>query len=367
MKFGWALLLCAVFGLAGCARSAPQGGPITLTYASLYPPGHPFSLADQKWISFVEARSQGQIRIKPYWSGTLISSEENMTEIRHGVVDIGMITPMYARSAHLQRVQTSFYGDVESIADQIDLYKCLADRFPQLNSEMPGLHVLAVQGGNLPGLLTSRRAVHSLADLKGLRLRTQHDMANIVRAYGGDPVDMPMADVYSAMARGGIDGVIAPADAMVSMHLAEVGRDYTALRVPRGAYPARAMSDARWQALPPAARAVLAEGQTVWEAAFAQSITGAQAKGLDFAASKHVKLASLNHADQLRFEQLYNQQALQSARQLSAYGIAAEPIVRAGRQLAQQRHGALPLTCNPAATSHSQTAASAAGRVHPPA
>jgi len=70
-----------------------------------------------KWI---ETQSQGSLRIQPYWSGSLLSSEQSMTELRHGVVDIGLITPIYARGGtHLIRVQAGFYGGVKTFAQQV--------------------------------------------------------------------------------------------------------------------------------------------------------------------------------------------------------------------------------------------------------
>ena len=106
-----ALLLILVVTLtAGCTpRTTP--GVTVLTYASPYGPGHPFSRADLTWIRWIGERSRGTLRIHPYWSGGVLSSEHSMTELRHGVVDIGLITPIYARGgAHLIRVQAAFYA-----------------------------------------------------------------------------------------------------------------------------------------------------------------------------------------------------------------------------------------------------------------
>ena len=52
---------------------------------------------------------------------------------------------------------------------------------------------------------------------------------------------MPMGEVYSALAKGVLDGVIAPTDTLKSLHFGDVAHYFTALKVPRGAYPARAM------------------------------------------------------------------------------------------------------------------------------
>ncbi|HSG35656.1 MAG TPA: ABC transporter substrate-binding protein, partial [Sphingomonadaceae bacterium] len=86
------LALLGLMLLAACSRPLPDG-VTELTYATPYPPSHPFSRADQRWIDFVESRSGGGLKIRPIWSGALLSSDMSMEELRHGVADIGLITP----------------------------------------------------------------------------------------------------------------------------------------------------------------------------------------------------------------------------------------------------------------------------------
>jgi hypothetical protein len=67
-------------------------------YASPYGAAHPFSRADREWIEWIAKRSRGSIRIQPVLVGReCCRSEHSMTELRHGVVDIGLITPIYVR------------------------------------------------------------------------------------------------------------------------------------------------------------------------------------------------------------------------------------------------------------------------------
>jgi TRAP-type transport system periplasmic protein len=267
------LVLLALAGLASCAR-APAPGPSTATgeaptvlvYATPYSPNHPFSRADRRWMDFVEQRSGGSLKIKPSWSGALLSSEHSMVELRHGVVDIGLITPIYVKGgAHLIRIQSGFYMGTDTIEEQVALYRCLSEGNAQFARELEGLVVLAVQGGSLPGIVTRDRPVTSLADLNGMRIRAPTELLPVLRDLGVDPVNMPMGEVYSALAKGVIDGVIAPEDTFKSLHLAEVAKHFAVLKIPRGAYPARAMGEARWQQLTEAQREVLREGVAVWE------------------------------------------------------------------------------------------------------
>jgi TRAP-type C4-dicarboxylate transport system substrate-binding protein len=324
-----AALLCLL--LAGCS-AAPVPGVTVLVYATPYSPSHPFSRADQEWMDFVAQRSGGSLRIRPSWSGALLSSEHSMIELRHGVADIGLITPIYVKGGvHLIRVQSGFYSGADSVEQQVALYHCMADAQPQFTAELAGLKVLAVQGGSLPGILTREREVHGLGDLRGMRLRAPTELLGLLADLGADPVNMPMGDVYSALAKGVIDGVIAPADTFRSMHFAEVAQHFTTLAVPRGAYPARAMSAARWQRLSGAQQQVLQEGIAVWEAALARQTRKALEEGFAAARAGEVSVLPIDASEQLRFDALYLKDAERNARELQRYGIDGLAVFRTAR------------------------------------
>lgn len=337
------LALIAALLIGGCYR--PDPAVKTLVYASPYGATHPFSAADITWMKWIEAKTGGRIRIKPHWGGHLLSSNENMLEIRHGVADLGMITPMYARSAHVQRIQPSFYSGVVDIPQQVAVYRCLTREFPAMNGEVKGVRILAVQGGNFPGILTRNKPIRSLADLRGLRLRAQADTADVLRALGVDPVNMSMAEVYPAMAKGVIDGVVAPADALKSVHLADVGKYYSTLKIPRGAYPGRAMSLIAWNRLSPADQAIFTAGEKVWEDAMIAQLNKALGAGHEYARTAGIEEIPIAPGEQERFDALYRANAFRISRQLNAYGVDGHAI--ATRAAALIRDG-VPAGCGAA-------------------
>jgi len=316
------ILLVLCLAMLSACEGQPQGDAVHLVYATPYAPTHPFSRADQVWMDFVSSRSGGTLVIDPNWAGALLSSEHSMEELRHGVADIGLITPIYVKGGtHLIRLQSGFYSGTTTMPAQLALYRCLEQGSEQFAREVDGLKILAIQGGSLPGLVTTDKPVRSLDDMRGMRLRAPTELLGVLESLGADPVNMPMGDVYSALAKGVLDGVVAPLDTFRSLHFAEVANYYTELVVPRGAYPARAMALARWNSLSAAHRQILEEGVAVWENALAEQVDKAMADGLEEARNGNIAFIDFPAEDQVRFDDLYLAQARDNAASLARYGI----------------------------------------------
>ena len=329
------LAVLALVLLAAACGARPDDGAVVLSYGSQYSPGHPFSRADIAWMNFVNGESKGQVRIKPYWGGGLLSAEESMLEVRHGVVDIGLVTPIYLRAgAHMLRTQAGFYGGSRGYDDQLAVYRCISHEFPEFAHETEGLKIFAVQGGNLPGVLTRSKPVTTLDDFRGLRLRAPVELTPVLKELGADPVNMPMGEVYSALAKGVIDGVVAPADTLQSLHFNEVAKHFSTVSFARGAYPARAMSLKVWDRLPQDAKEVLERSIPVWEAAMKKEITAAQAKGEEFGRKEGVEFIAFNAEDQARLDEIYNAHALKEAQRLASDdGGDAAPVLRKAQEV----------------------------------
>ena len=326
-----ALAAVVLLLLAACAPQPPAGVTL-LTYASPYSPNHPFSRADSAWMTWVAERSGGSLRIQPYWSSAVLSSEHSMTEIRHGVVDIGLVTPIYARGgAHLIHVQAAYYAGLTTFPQQVALYRCLERADTQFERELAGLVPLAVQGGNLPGIVTRTHPIRSLEDLRGLRLRAPAELLQVLRQFGADPVDMPMGEVYSALAKGVLDGVVAPADTLRSLHFAEVAKYFYSLRVPRGAYAARAIGLRRWNSLTDKQRAILREGVAVWERELEEQLRQAETAGDAAGHELGMTFIPPSDADVARFLSVYNEVAEHNARLATRFDIDGLSLFRYAR------------------------------------
>jgi TRAP-type C4-dicarboxylate transport system substrate-binding protein len=111
----------------------------------------------------------------------------------------------------------------------------------------------------LPQDILSREAIPNLADLSGLKVRVWRDLdGDLIRALGGEPVYMPIAEVYTAMQRGVVDALNTGPQAMASNSMWEIGKYYYAVRLePGGAW--NCVNTEKWLSLPPEYQTALME------------------------------------------------------------------------------------------------------------
>jgi TRAP-type C4-dicarboxylate transport system substrate-binding protein len=173
--------------------------------------------------------------------------------------------------------------------------------------------------------------VRTLEDLDGLRIRAPTELLPVLKTLGAEPVSMPMGEVYSALAKGILDGVIAPQDTFRSLHFAEVADYYAYLEIPRGAYPGRAMGRDRWETLPADVRDILERSVPVWENALIRRTTEAVEVGTLYGREHGMTETVLPPADQSRFLDIYAKNAEEIAADLARFDIDGMAVYRTAR------------------------------------
>jgi TRAP-type C4-dicarboxylate transport system substrate-binding protein len=74
----------------------------------------------------------------------------------------------------------------------------------------------------------TKKPAKTLADIKGVRLRTQGPQQSVIlRALGISPISIPGGDMYDAVQRGMVDGVVGPLTLAHDFKLYELCKHYT--------------------------------------------------------------------------------------------------------------------------------------------
>lgn len=335
-------VVCAL--VAGCLLAggvSGEGGEnvVRLSYSTPYSVTHAFSLADRDWIAHVEQESNGRIRITPYWAGVLTTADMSILELKYGVADIAYIAPIYSLAGmHANKRYAGFFvtGHRHSVAEQAEILHCIRREFPVFDEELSGVIPLAMQGGNPIHLLTRTRPVRSLEEFRGLRIRAPAELIPVADAMGADATFMPMGDVYTALSRGVIDGVLTAPDTLASMHFGEVAAYYTLLVISRGAYPARAISERTFERLPDDLQQLLLDSGAYWEERLDYHITQVGDAGLRYARESPMTVIEPGADFQARFDEVYAQTGYASAQRLLELGIDGPSIYEAVIRLSNE-------------------------------
>jgi len=156
----------------------------------------------------IEERSGGRLQMRVFHSRQLGEEKETIEQTRVGAIDlnrtnvalVGTFVPatnvlampfLFRSIEHLQKVLDGPIGN--EILNSFEPY---------------GFVGLAFYDSGARSIYNSVRPIRSLADLKGLRIRVQQSelMAEMIRAFGAEPVQMPYGQVLTGLATRLIDG-----------------------------------------------------------------------------------------------------------------------------------------------------------------
>ena len=148
----------------------------------------------------------GEFKIKYIGGPEAVPGKDQPEALRKGIVDMYYGTAAYyaglAPAANcLKLSQLTSQGEKDSGADAI------LDRIHRAKLNATYLGAL---GSQLPFQLYTVKKVTSVDQLKGLRIRTSPMYVDFLKALGATPVSTKPGDVYQALERGVVDGMMWP-------------------------------------------------------------------------------------------------------------------------------------------------------------
>ncbi len=205
-----ALVLAGVVpgGLTGCK---PKGETVNLSYSIFFPPTHVQCIAATNWASEIEKRTGGRVKITIYPAQSLTKADQCYEGVTKGISDIGMSCFAYTRGRFpLMEGLDLPLGYPDGMTATRLANAMIAKYQP---AELNDVKVLYVHAHG-PGILASKKPVHSLADLKGLKVRATGLSAKVVEALGGTPVAMSQPETYEALSKGVVEATLCPIETL---------------------------------------------------------------------------------------------------------------------------------------------------------
>ena len=223
---------------------------IKLKFANYFPPTHMNSVVMGKYCEELNKKLAGKVELTQYTGGTLLTAPKMAAGVATGIADIGLSNCSYSRdrfpvmeamelplgfpSAYVgTHIANDFYAKFKP--KEWDVYQ------PLMFSTSP------------PNVLqTLSKPVKTLEDLKGLKIRSQGRLADLVKSLGAVPVPIEIVDLYESVRRGVIDGAYIPLETLKGFKLGEVEKYVTASWMIGNAYTFYVvMNKQKFNSLPP--------------------------------------------------------------------------------------------------------------------
>ena len=247
--------------LAAPALSMAQAAVTLKFHTFMAPTSNVWLNMHKAWMDKVEKDSGGKIKFEAYPAMQLGGTPVQLYDpVRDGVVDVVWTLPgnTAGRFPRIEVFELPFMmNNAEATSKAYWEYTqtFAADEFKDVQ-------VLALQVHG-PGVIhTSDKAVKSVDDMKGLKMRAPtRQVTKLVGALGATPVGMPLPSIPDALSKGTITGCVIPWEVVPSVKVHELTK-FSAEFDPAGGalYTTTfvmAMNKAKYNSLPPDLKKVI--------------------------------------------------------------------------------------------------------------
>ncbi len=274
---------------------------VKLTYSNFFPPTHVQSKLAQSWCDEVEKRTNGKVVVEYYPGQTLTKGTQNYDGVVSGLSDIGMCLFAYTRGRFPVMEAVDLPLGYDSGITATKVVNAVYDKFNPKELKDTRVMYLHAHGAGL--LHTADKAVRSLEDFKGMKLRGHGTSAQVISALGGTPVSLPMPELYQSLQKGIVQGALYPIEVNKGWRMGEVV-DYLTLSTSI-AYTSSfyvVMNKEKWARIPDDLKSVIMEINQEWAPKHGRAWNESDRKGLAFFKSLGGEVIPLSDAEAARWQ-----------------------------------------------------------------
>ncbi len=178
-----------------------------LKIAHFVTPKHSVSQWIERWSKKIEAGTGGEVSFKIFPGGQLGPPPKYYDIARRGQADVTWIVHGFTPGRFpLSEISNLPYMMASAeVGTKVLNDPALKARY--LDPEHKGVRALLLMTHQPGNIHTARKAIRSVADIKGMRLRfASATVKDFIAALGGTPVGMPPTQIVESMQKGLIDG-----------------------------------------------------------------------------------------------------------------------------------------------------------------
>lgn len=180
----------------------------------------------KRYIADIKNKTNGRVILHPYWAESLIPQKEAVNHLRGGLIDLAQSQIFnnpgefpISSIVDLPFFASSTRGAIEG------LRKLYAEGFLTEEYDGNGFKLLDFHAPGMQYLFFRDKKIDSLEQFKSLKIRSTSSVTvDMLKTFGATPVSMASSDLYMALDRGTIDGLLSSPGFMAPFKLYEVGK-----------------------------------------------------------------------------------------------------------------------------------------------
>jgi len=200
----------------------PAAAQMTLTFSTWVPQSHHLSIWQADFTKEVEKATGGRLMFN-YLPKHPSAPPGTFDAVKDGLVDLSYVTASYTPARHVLPKLAELPGagataEINSVA-----YSRIHWKYLQKAGEYNGVKLIAVFTHGPGYMFNTKRAINSLADLKGMKIRTGGGIAEqFGNLLGASAFVKPAPESFELLNSGVADGVFFPMESIISFKLDKV-------------------------------------------------------------------------------------------------------------------------------------------------
>jgi TRAP-type transport system periplasmic protein len=225
MKITNAIMAFTIMAAVTSITSKPASAQtFNMRAAHYFKEDHPWNKALVQFTKQVDEQSKGKVKIEIFNGGILGSEAQTMQFVKDGSLDFVISDPSagapFAKELDFFALPFLFRGYDHW---QHALDGAPGKQYAKLIEDKTGLKIIGYWGGSTRNVLSTKKQINSIDDLKGFRLRLISSplKVNAWKAVGTIPTPIAFMETYLAMKSGVVDGMENESVAVLQMKFYE--------------------------------------------------------------------------------------------------------------------------------------------------
>ncbi len=269
----------------GASTTAPStamtypAGKWKFTFNTFFPATNKIAIVGEMWMAEITKRTNGAVTFEYLPGASLTAANKVYDGVVTGISDLGFsvfaYTPGIFPVMDLLDYPNGYpagYVDTHVVNDYFQKFK---------PAELGKVHPLAFYGTGPQLILTVKKPVKTLEDLKGMVIRSTGVGAAIAKALGAEGYAAAQNEAYELMSKGVIDGSLAPREVLAGWKQAEVVKYVTnCFSVGSITSMYLIMNNDKWNSLPADVQQVFTDVSTEYVEYWAKVASALDANGV---------------------------------------------------------------------------------------